>query len=121
MEWKHQTFQWESRWHFSEVIKLITDKEYMLVKTTSSDHATGNVGTIFHPQNAKELYALVVEQSQFTLVRTIPKTRLQSRDVVVDILEIFLRRGHSMKHSRAEKSIKEGSWLDAYAFIMNTH
>lgn len=74
---------------FSEVIRLITDKAYMLVKTTSSDHATGNVGTIFHPQNAKELYALVVGQSQFTLVRTIPKTRLQSRDVVVDILEIF--------------------------------
>ena len=74
---------------FAEVTKLVTEQEYSLVKTTNSDHASGNIGTLFYPQTSEELYGLVLEHKQFTLVRTIPQNRLYSGDVIIDVLNIF--------------------------------
>ena len=75
---------------FLEVISLKSKGDYHLVQTSDQDHAKGEAGNYLEPSNSMELYDLVSSQEEFTLLKIIPRNRLQSEDLVLDILKIFV-------------------------------
>jgi hypothetical protein len=79
---------------YKELILLIEEKGFDFVRTNDQDHAKGSIGTKLSVTNSDDLINHVLdytgEKKEFTLLKTISKERLFSRDLIQEILTIFV-------------------------------
>jgi len=74
---------------FAEIISLESTGYYKLVQTSDQDHAEGSSGIFLNPSDPLELYDFVKSSKEFTLLKTLPKDKLQSENLVLEILRVF--------------------------------
>ena len=93
---------------YKELILLTEEKGFDFVRTNDQDHAKGSIGTKLPVTNSGDLINHVVnymgEKKEFTLLKTISKERLFSRDLLQEILTIFAetRRIYEILESRGK-------------------
>ena len=79
---------------YKELILLVDEKGFDFVRTNDQDHAKGSIGTKLSVTNSDDLINHVLdytgEKKEFTLLKTISKERLFSRDLIQEILTIFV-------------------------------
>ena len=89
---------------FEEMNFLKENKGYSFVKTSDQDHATGKIGRHIEIKNEPDLLKHILEQKDFTLLKTISKEKMYSVELVRDIMNIFCetRKMYELLESRTK-------------------